>query len=69
MFSVDETRITTVQTKQSKVIALKGKKQVGSITSAERGVLCTAGICVSAGENHVPSNLMFSRQHMKLRFA
>ncbi|XP_076805955.1 uncharacterized protein LOC143449578 [Clavelina lepadiformis] len=65
VFNVDKTGITTVQTKQSKVLALKGKKQVGSITSAERGTLCTAVICMSAGGSYVPPYLIFPRQRMK----
>jgi len=39
IFNADETGLTTVQGKPSKVIALRGKKQVGSLTSAERGQL------------------------------
>ena len=65
MFNVDETGITTVQTKQSKVLALKEKKQSGSIADAARGVLCTAVICMSAKGGYVPPNLIFSRQQMK----
>ena len=53
VFNVDEIEITTVQAEQIKVLGLKGKKQVGSITSAERSVLCTALICVPAGD-YVP---------------
>lgn len=39
IFNVDETGFTTVQSKSSKILALKGKKQVGAITSAERAIL------------------------------
>jgi len=38
IFNLDETGITTVQN-PSKVVAQKGKKQIGAITSAERGTL------------------------------
>ena len=41
MYNVDETGITTVQGVPSKVIALRGKKQVGYLTSAERGTMST----------------------------
>lgn len=46
VFNVDETGLTVVQHKHSRVISLKGKKQVSTITSAERGKLVTmvAGI-------------------------
>lgn len=38
IYNVDETGILTVPNKPSKVVALRGKKQVGSLTSAEREV-------------------------------
>ncbi|KAK9754303.1 DDE superfamily endonuclease [Popillia japonica] len=41
VFNVDETGLTVVQTKIPHVIKLKGKRQVGAITSAERGSLVT----------------------------
>ena len=37
IFNLDETRISTV-TKPSKILAEKGIKQIGRISSAERGV-------------------------------
>ena len=49
---MDETGITTVQ-KPSKVLAVKDVRQVGKVTSVERGVLVTficacnaAGVCL-----------------------
>ena len=45
IWNVDETGVSTVQ-KPNKVVALKGVKQVGSITSSERGqmiTICSAG--------------------------
>ena len=65
VYNVDETGITTVQGTPSKIIARKGKKQVGSITSAERGVLVTAVLCRSAAGNYVPPMLIFPRQRWK----
>ena len=61
IFNVDETGITTVQARPSKIIALKGKHQVGTATSAERGVLITAVICNSASGLYVPPMLIFPR--------
>ena len=40
IWNVDETGATTVM-KPTKVVAKKGEKQVGSVTSAERGTLVT----------------------------
>lgn len=65
VFNVDETGLTTVQSKTSKVFALKGRRQVGSMTSAERGVLSTFAICMSAGGNYVPPLIIFPRTRMK----
>ena len=65
MYNVDETGITTVPNKPSKVISLRGKKQVGSITSAERGQLVTVEICMSAAGHYVPPLFVFPRVRMK----
>lgn len=66
VFNVDETGCTTVQTKCSKILALKGKKQVGAITSAERGLLSTVVMCMGAGGNYIPPFIIFPRQRMKV---
>jgi DDE superfamily endonuclease len=65
IFNCDETGITTVPNKPSKVIAAKGKKQVGSLSSAERGQLVTVEICMSASGNFVPPFFVFPRCRMK----
>ncbi|KAI5696380.1 hypothetical protein M8J76_000510 [Diaphorina citri] len=69
VFNVDETGLTTVQSKSSKVFALKGRRQVGSLTTAERGVLSTFVICMSAGGVFVPLMVIFPRQRMKPELA
>ena len=61
VYNVDETGITTVQAKPSKVITKRGKRQIGSITSAERGELATAVVCMSAGGNFVPPLIILPR--------
>lgn len=62
IYNVDETGITTVPNKPSKVLALRGKKQVGVLTSAERGVLVTAETCMSASGNFMPTMFIFPRK-------
>jgi hypothetical protein len=62
IYNVDETGILTVPNKPSKVLALRGKKQVGSLTSGERGVLVTVETCVSASGCYVPPMFVFPRQ-------
>jgi hypothetical protein len=48
IYIVDETAISTVPSKQVKVLGLSGKRKVGGLSSAERGVLVTAEIFMSA---------------------
>lgn len=50
-----------MQTKKSKVLALRGKRQVVTITSAERGVLSTACLCMSAAGHFIPPFIIFPR--------
>ena len=60
IYNADETACTTVQTPY-KVLALKGTKQVGSITSAERGTLVTMIGAVNAIGNSIPPAFIFPR--------
>ena len=62
IWNMDETGVTTVQ-KPDKVVARRGFKQVGSITSAERGTLVTVACAVSAIGNTIPPFFMFPRVH------
>jgi hypothetical protein len=59
IYNVDETRISTVPSKQIKVFGLSGKRQVGGLSSTERGVLVTAEIFMSASGNFVPMMFVF----------
>ena len=65
IYNVDETGMTTVQTRPSKIIALRGKRQVGALTSAERGTLVTTEICMSATGSFVPPMFVWPRARMK----
>ena len=60
VWNLDETGVTTVQKPRS-VVATKGVKQIGSITSAERGELVTMCVAVSASGNTVPPMFIFPR--------
>ena len=62
IYNVDETGIMTVPNKASRVLALRGKKQVGSLSSAERGTLVTAEICMNAAGNYMPAMFVFPRK-------
>lgn len=64
IYNVDESGISTVHTPM-KVLAPKGSKQVGNITSAERGNNVTVIACVNALGNFVPPCMIFPRVHFK----
>lgn len=61
IFNMDESALTTVQV-PAKVFARKGKKQVGAVTSAERGIHTTVVACVSSGGTYVPPAIIFPRK-------
>ncbi|XP_030746037.1 uncharacterized protein LOC115874879 [Sitophilus oryzae] len=65
IYNVDETGITTVQSKHPRVISLKGKKQVCAVTAAERGALVTVVFCMNAAGGFVPPLFVFPRKNMK----
>lgn len=66
VYNVDETGLLTVQSKASKIFALKGRRQVGSLSSAERGILSTFVVCMSAGGIYIPPFVIFPRERMKV---
>ena len=67
VYNIDETGVHTVQA-PTKIIATKWKKQVGSITSAERGTLVTICVAVSATGNCVPPMFVFPRKTFHQHF-
>lgn len=64
IYNTDETSLTTVQN-PIRVLASKGQKQVGQITSAERGTLVTMCGTINALGNSIPPLLIFPRVHYK----
>lgn len=60
IFNMDESALTTAQV-PPKIFAQKGKKQVGVLTSAERGVHITVTICMGSGGINVPPAIIFPR--------
>lgn len=63
IWNVDESGLTTVHVPR-KIIARKGAKQVGKITSGEKGKTVTTVCCMSAGGTFVPPMLIFPRKNM-----
>ena len=65
IFNMDESGKSVVQNHVSKVIGKKGKRQIGPITSTERGQNVTAIRCMSASGHYVPPGIIFPRIRMK----
>jgi DDE superfamily endonuclease/helix-turn-helix, Psq domain len=68
VYNMDESGLNTVQATQ-RIVALKGKKQVGAITSAERGVHCTVVCCMCAAGTFIPPCIIFPRKRWKPELA
>ena len=64
IWNVDETGLSIVQSKVPHVIGLRGKRQIGAITSAERGSLITVIVSMSAAGNFIPPLVIFPRTNM-----
>ncbi|XP_063216887.1 uncharacterized protein LOC134527855 isoform X1 [Bacillus rossius redtenbacheri] len=64
IFNVDETGLSVVQSKIPHVVGLRGKRQIGALTSAERGSLVTIIPCMSAGGQFIPPLIIFPRKNM-----
>ena len=65
LYNMDETSLSTVQDGQKKIIAEKGKKQVGILSSGERGESSTCVVCVSATGSYIPPMIIYKRKRMK----
>lgn len=63
IFNMDETGLNTVH-KPAKILALKGKHQVGAVTSGERGINTTCVCCMNASGDFIPPMLIFKRKRM-----
>lgn len=61
IYNVDETGITTVQ-ETEKIIAPRGQKRIGAVTSWERGKNVTAICAMSASGTYIPPLFIFPRQ-------
>ena len=63
IYNMDESGISVVQ-KSWQVIGLKGKHQIGSISSAERGINTTVVCCNNAAGQYDPPLVIFKRKRM-----
>lgn len=64
IYNCDETSVTTVH-KPPKILSLKQQKQVGKITSAERGILVTMCATICANGTFIPPFFIFPRKNFK----
>ncbi|XP_065645111.1 uncharacterized protein LOC136075559 [Hydra vulgaris] len=64
IYNIDETGVSTV-VKPSKIVATKGKRNVGAMTSGERGTNVTIETAVSASGNTVPQMFVFPCKNYK----
>ena len=64
IYNMDETGFSNVPTKMGKIIAMKGVKRIGQITSGERGSLVTLAFAVNAIGNQIPPFYLFPRKKM-----
>ena len=67
IWNMDETGITTVH-RPSGIIARRGRKQIGALTSGERGTLVTMALAVSATGASIPPYFVFPRHVIIFRF-
>ncbi|KAJ3661740.1 hypothetical protein Zmor_006127 [Zophobas morio] len=63
IYKKDETALSTVH-KPSKVIAQKGKHQVGAITSGERGLTTTGIFAMNGAGEFIPPMLIYKRSRL-----
>ncbi|KAJ8956013.1 hypothetical protein NQ318_006289 [Aromia moschata] len=68
IYNCDETGITVIPKQYSRITANRGQRQVGVLTSAERGNTVTFEMCCSAAGNFMSSMLIFPRQKKKQEF-
>jgi len=64
LYNCDETGITIVQHKH-KILGLKGKRQISSLQSTERGSLVTVITCMSPTGHFIPPLLVLPRKNME----
>ena len=65
LYNCNKTGITILQHKRTKILVLKGKRQITSLQSAERGFLVTVVTCMSPTGHFIPLLLVFPRKNMK----
>jgi len=65
LYNCDKTGFAIVQHKHTKILGLKGKRQISSLQSAERRPLETVINCISQNGHFIPPLLVFPRKIIK----
>ena len=65
IWNYEKTGISSVLKCLSKIVSTKGKRQVGSLTSADRRQLVTAVICSLASGRFMPPIMILTHKRMK----
>ncbi|XP_031619250.1 uncharacterized protein LOC116338260 [Contarinia nasturtii] len=68
IWNMDETGFSTVPNRIGKIVARKGARYVGMMSSQERGTLITMVACVSASGTYCPPFWIFPRKNMRAIF-
>ncbi|PSN40164.1 hypothetical protein C0J52_14094 [Blattella germanica] len=64
IFNADGTGLLISQNKAPKIITLKGKRQINSVTPAESAFLVMTIVCMSADGSYVPPFMIFNKKLM-----
>lgn len=67
IWNIDETGLSTVH-KPDRVVSRRGQKQIGQITSSERGTLVSMCLAVNASGSKAPPYLVFPRVKFQPHF-
>ena len=62
IYNVDESGLSTVQKKPQKILATKGRKQIGTLSNAEHVRQLTVVCCMNAIGIFVPPVFVFPRK-------
>jgi len=65
LYNCNETGITIVQHKHTKILGLKGKRQISSVQTAERGSLVTVVNCMSQNGHFISPLFVFPRKYVR----
>jgi len=66
IYNVDDSGFTCAQ-KPQKIVATKGKKNVGALTSGDKGKIITVVCCISATCTHIPPIQASSRRSADIK--